>query len=359
MKRFVLACIGLLLMGVSAPRADVLWDQPWDGVSLGSPAQDFTDRDSQPFSVWLFDDFIVPEPGWWIGRVTVYGSEQGTPSYNLGVYLSISPAPHVDVLDVVAIGTEVVLEPGAWPQRRRADLVFELGGFYLPPGTYYLSAWVRRPFDLNRDGTGNDGGQWFWLRTSPTRGEPFYLHNPGGGWGFGGNPVGGGWNTEQDLSFTIEGRATPPGATISGRVELRDYTGDKTTVPVTIELRHPGSTDPLETHVVNLDEEGRYSFETQLQGTVDLSAKAPRFLRQTLPNVAISEGAEVNFSLTAGDIDGDNEVTLFDFGQLVAAFGSMPGDSNWNPVADLDGDQEVTLFDFGILVRHFGAMGDD
>ncbi|GIV16484.1 MAG: hypothetical protein KatS3mg022_1919 [Armatimonadota bacterium] len=49
----------------------------------------------------------------------------------------------------------------------------------------------------------------------------------------------------------------------------------------------------------------------------------------------------------------------FDLGVLVAAFGSMPGDANWNPEADLDGDEEVTLFDFGVLVSNFGAVGDD
>ncbi|GIV15555.1 MAG: hypothetical protein KatS3mg022_0990 [Armatimonadota bacterium] len=348
MKRFALAVVGLLVVGVPALYADILWHQPWDGVSRGSPAQEFTDPDNSIYSVWLFDDFTVPEPGWWIDRVTIYGSEQGTPSYNLGIYLSISPAPHVDVLDVVATGTEVVLEPGETPLRRRANLEFELNGFYLPPGTYYLSAWVRRPFD--------PGGQWFWLRTSPTFGEPFYLHNPGGGWGFGGNPVGGGWLTEQDLSFTIEGRST---ITIAGTVDLQDYQGDKTVIPVTIEVRAPGSTDVLETHVVNLDSEGRYSFQTLLRGTYDLSAKASHWLRQTLPGVILTAGTLADFSLTNGDIDGDNEVTLFDFGALVASFGTVPGDGNWNPEADLDGDEEVTLFDFGILVRNFGAIGDE
>jgi hypothetical protein len=347
MKRFMLTLVGVLVLSVSALRADVLWDQPWDGVSRGSPAQDFTDTENRIYSVWLFDDFTVPEPGWWVERVTVYGSEQGTPSYNLGVYLSISPAPHVDVIDVVATGTEVVLEPGEAPLRRRANLQFDLNSLYLPPGTYYLSAWVRRPFD--------PGGQWFWLRTSPTLGEPFYLHNPGGGWGFGGNPVGGGWLTEQDLAFTIEGRST---LTIAGTVQLRDYDGDKTVVPVTIEVREPGSTDALETHIVHLDSAGRYSFQTLLRGTYDLSAKASHWLRQTL-RVTLDAGAMVDFSLTNGDIDGDNEVTLFDFGALVAAFGSIPGDGHWNPDADLDGDQEVTLFDFGILVRAFGELGDE
>ncbi len=44
---------------------------------------------------------------------------------------------------------------------------------------------------------------------------------------------------------------------------------------------------------------------------------------------------------------------------LVAAFGSIPGDSNWNPNADLDGDDEVTLHDSGVLVRNFGLTGDE
>ncbi|MGC8784319.1 MAG: hypothetical protein ACP5RN_08030, partial [Armatimonadota bacterium] len=52
-------------------------------------------------------------------------------------------------------------------------------------------------------------------------------------------------------------------------------------------------------------------------------------------------------------------MTLFDFGALTNAFGSIPGDPNWNPDADLDGDDEVTLFDFGILTANFGLMGAD
>jgi len=67
----------------------------------------------------------------------------------------------------------------------------------------------------------------------------------------------------------------------------------------------------------------------------------------------------VNVSLVNGDIDGDNEVTLMDFGAVVAAFGSVPGDSNWNPEADLDGDAEVTLLDFGVLVKNFGETGEE
>lgn len=70
------------------------------------------------------------------------------------------------------------------------------------------------------------------------------------------------------------------------------------------------------------------------------------------------ERLSVTVQALNGDIDGDNEVTLLDHGALVASFGSMCGDPNWNPAADLDGDEEITLFDFSILVGNFGAVGE-
>ena len=145
---------------------------------------------------------------------------------------------------------------------------------------------------------------------------------------------------------------------VSGRVYLQDYSADPTDTSVTIEIREPGSTTPVETHIVLLDG-NLYAFGTTLEATYDLAAKASHWLRQTRQRIAIRGDVTVNFSLINGDVDGDNEVTLFDFGELVAAFGSLPGDNNWNANADLDGDEEVTLFDFGILVRNFGVIGDD
>jgi hypothetical protein len=146
---------------------------------------------------------------------------------------------------------------------------------------------------------------------------------------------------------------------ISGNIELRDFGGDITQVPVTVELRQNGNV--VRTATVNLDASGNYSIPAVLPGTYDLAFKASHWLRVVVPNVTLADAevTGVDVSLTNGDIDGDNEVTLFDFGELVAAFGSMPGDSNWNPDADLDGDAEVTLFDFGILVQNFGAIGDE
>lgn len=67
----------------------------------------------------------------------------------------------------------------------------------------------------------------------------------------------------------------------------------------------------------------------------------------------------VDVHLTNGDVNDDNEVSLLDFALLVSAFGTTPGDPQWNPNADLDGDREVHLLGFGIRVRHFGRSGEE
>jgi hypothetical protein len=146
---------------------------------------------------------------------------------------------------------------------------------------------------------------------------------------------------------------------ISGNIELRDFGGDVTQVPISAELRQGGVA--VRTETLFTDSSGNYTIPDVAPGTYDVAFKASHWLRTVVPGVTVAntDVTGVDASLTNGDIDGDNEVTLFDFGALVAAFGSAPGDSNWNPNADLDGDLEVTLFDFGVLVRNFGAIGDE
>ncbi|MCS6830979.1 MAG: hypothetical protein NZ749_10095 [bacterium] len=139
---------------------------------------------------------------------------------------------------------------------------------------------------------------------------------------------------------------------------MQDYQGDIARVPVTVEIRRDGSL--VRTDVLTLDAQGRYTLSNLALGTYQFAFKASHWLRRVVTvEVVSSDVLGVSVSLVNGDVDGDNEVTLFDFGQLVVAFGSVPGDDNWNPNADLDGDEEVTLFDFGILVRNFGMVGDE
>ena len=119
-------------------------------------------------------------------------------------------------------------------------------------------------------------------------------------------------------------------------------------------------TSSTEVRTLLLDADGGFVLPGVPMEQFALSAKPLSYLRRTV-NVDTSEDSvlDLYILLVNGDIDDDNEVTLFDFGALVAAFGSVPDDENWNPRADLDGDMEVTLFDFGIIVRNFGEIGDE
>ena len=56
-----------------------------------------------------------------------------------------------------------------------------------------------------------------------------------------------------------------------------------------------------------------------------------------------------------GDVDGDGDTDHSDLGALLAAWGSQPGDPNWNPGADLDGSGEVGHSDLGILLGDWGC----
>ncbi len=57
-----------------------------------------------------------------------------------------------------------------------------------------------------------------------------------------------------------------------------------------------------------------------------------------------------------GDMDGDGDVDVFDFGEFATAFGTSLGDPGYNAAADLDGDDDVDVFDFGVFGPDFGCV---
>lgn len=159
--------------------------------------------------------------------------------------------------------------------------------------------------------------------------------------------------------FVVRGFASQ--RLISGEVDLQDFFGDPQSIQAMLEIRNPGSTTPIETHAINLFASSDYSVVTAVSpGTYDIALKPNHWLRHTRGSIAVSAaGATVDFSNANGDVDGDNEVTIGDYAQLSTAFGSVPGDGNWNAMADLDGDLEVTIGDYAILSQNFGMLGDD
>ena len=130
---------------------------------------------------------------------------------------------------------------------------------------------------------------------------------------------------------------------------------------VTIEIRTPGTLTVLESKTINLNADGSYSFDTAVaNGAVDVAIKADHWLRSVVSATVTASGASnVDVTLTNGDVDGDNSVTVFDYGILSDAFDSAPGAGNWNAMADVDGDEAVTVFDYGILSDNFDKSGQD
>lgn len=144
--------------------------------------------------------------------------------------------------------------------------------------------------------------------------------------------------------------------TIFGRVNLEDFQGDITAVPVTIEVRAVGSAVPLHTEVVQLDMDGRYQTATTLPpGTYDVTAKAPHWLRQRLSSVPLTASgiAGIDFSLANGDLDGDNEIAIGDYAVVSQTFGTS------DPSGDVNGDGEVDIGDVALVSANFGRVGDD
>ena len=89
------------------------------------------------------------------------------------------------------------------------------------------------------------------------------------------------------------------------------------------------------------------------RGNYTLSATAQLGPNETnnSPNPSLTSWVVVTIP---GDIDGDFKVGLSDLRLLAAAYGSKPGDPNWNPNADIDNSGTIDLQDLFILSQNYG-----
>ncbi|MDW8320830.1 MAG: hypothetical protein RMM08_05665 [Armatimonadota bacterium] len=195
----------------------------------------------------------------------------------------------------------------------------------------------------------------------------------------------------QNALYIIEPAEAPQ---IDGTVKLVGFIGSPkygsgdgewvVAPPLTLEFRRPGTTDVVFRKSIALNVNtatesgaavGGFKLNGITPGTYDIAAKRyiqerfgryyefSHWLRAVARSVVVpptgAGSVSVDLILFNADADNDNEVTLFDFGLLVQAFGSVRGDSNWSQAVDFDGDEEITLFDFGVLVQNFGLIGEE
>lgn len=143
---------------------------------------------------------------------------------------------------------------------------------------------------------------------------------------------------------------------VAGNVLLSDFVGEAAGRTARWTLLSGSAT--VATGDTVLGAGGSYSVSFENMCGDGLAIKVDHWLRQRISVSMLTDLTDVDFTLTNGDVDDDNEVGPGDFGALSAAFGSVDGDGNWNPMADLDGDGEVGPSDFGILSANFGLSGD-
>ncbi len=168
-----------------------------------------------------------------------------------------------------------------------------------------------------------------------------------------------------NYAFQIEGEIELTGTPkISGTVALQDYAGPMPKAK--IEVIQNGSV--VETfNDVTLDGAGHFSVDSTKTGSAQLRISAPHFLAKTLDVTLGFDSVEVYVPLTNGDIDGDNSITVFDYGILSDYFDLTMESPNWTTIgpngfapkdADLDGDGAVSVFDYGIISNGFDRSGD-
>lgn len=122
---------------------------------------------------------------------------------------------------------------------------------------------------------------------------------------------------EDDLAFVLYSRS------ISGQVNTAGYQGK---LYATLEIRTPDG-NVVDAMLIEPDEDGNFEVDPNVpDGRYDLVLYFSSALPAVQKDVVMGDGSvrPVSFfDIFFGDLDGDNEVTLFDFGILVRNFGRI------------------------------------
>jgi CSLREA domain-containing protein len=131
-------------------------------------------------------------------------------------------------------------------------------------------------------------------------------------------------------------------------------------VPLTVELRDPVTDATLQIFAPHTDDRGRFEIGGVWPGTYDLRVKGMHTLanRWSGLELAIGDNAVDLGELLEGDADNDNDVDASDASLINLAFGTVPGDADWDPRADFNEDEVVDGVDMGLLSANFGRVGD-
>ena len=133
----------------------------------------------------------------------------------------------------------------------------------------------------------------------------------------------------------------------------------------TVSFRKPGTTTEVYGATTGLTLNANHAFGSFTlpavpPGTYDVAIKGWKWLRVSIPNVAVYAPLTLPaVLLPAGDANGDNSVDATDFGIFVSAYNSdssVPG-SGYDGNADFNMDGLVDPTDFSLFVGNFNTVG--
>lgn len=157
-------------------------------------------------------------------------------------------------------------------------------------------------------------------------------------------------------------RLDPYFSRISGKIHNFDvgsgtYIGS---VPNPVAVQVLQGDTVVETFYPSISSQGSYEVTTSLQGTYQIAVLSRPYLRKRSAALTLSPSwiSNVNFTLTIGDVDQSGEIDAVDIDAVIALFGSVNGDQNWNFLADVDGSGEIDAVDIDIVISNFGAVDE-
>jgi len=162
---------------------------------------------------------------------------------------------------------------------------------------------------------------------------------------------------------TLENGFTVTGLySLSGTVNLLDYTATPNGVPVTIDVCV--GTNVINTVNTTLDALGEFSVPNIDPGTYNIRIKPSHWLRKIVPvTVSSVDGAITTVDVVVaavdainGDIDGSNVIDYTDYNILMQQYKKLPLVTL--NCSDINGDGAVNATDYSILMKNYKKVGD-
>jgi hypothetical protein len=148
------------------------------------------------------------------------------------------------------------------------------------------------------------------------------------------------------FALQLGGNATP---SLYGRITISGYTGSLEGKTATIKVKQGTQ---VFTYTATLGANGQYAVPIELSGNIEVLAQAAPGLARKVSLSNVSAPVQQNFTLTNGDVNGDNVVDDADL--LIVLFNFGGSDS----ASDVNGDSTVDDADLLIVLFNFGSVGD-